>query len=320
MPWFKIDDSAHSHPKFIRAGNAALGLWLRCGAYSAQHLLEGRVPKSIVKAFGTPAQVKKLIEAGLWHAPDHDCSRCPQPASGDYLMHDFFEGGRNSTKAQVEAARKGAADRQAKSRARGADTKRIVNGARNETLRDSNGAQSEPYFQGSTAGQGGLSQRDAMEGVTPSHAMPFKSLQAGRPEGVPQQGVQTPDWAQPLIDKLDSKGIRVSWARLSNFQLLGIQELINKRGIDSLVATAVSRWNPRDPIKFASLLLTIWLEYPDATPGSQQRSSRPTDLPNWCKDPDCDEQSRTHEVEDDRGLRTLQRCPDCHPASKGHAA
>lgn len=34
MPWFVVDDSAHSHPKFIKAGNAAVGLWMRCGSDS----------------------------------------------------------------------------------------------------------------------------------------------------------------------------------------------------------------------------------------------------------------------------------------------
>ena len=62
MPWFKIDDSSHSHPKFVRAGNAALGLWVRCGAYSAQHLTEGHVPAEIVRVYGSPAQAAKLVK------------------------------------------------------------------------------------------------------------------------------------------------------------------------------------------------------------------------------------------------------------------
>ena len=35
MPWFIVDDSAHSHPKLIKAGNSAVGLWMRCGSYAA---------------------------------------------------------------------------------------------------------------------------------------------------------------------------------------------------------------------------------------------------------------------------------------------
>lgn len=184
MPWFKIDDSSYSHPKFRRAGNAALGLWVRCGAYSAQHLLEGHVPGDIAKDFGTPPQAQKLVSAGLWHKAGHDCPRCPQPAADGYFIHDFFEGGRNSTRAQVEASRQAAAERQAKSRANAAAgsgktkalSNRTPNGVRNEVQMgsetDPKRARNDTHFDDSAAGQSYLSQRDAMEGVTPSHAMP----------------------------------------------------------------------------------------------------------------------------------------------------
>ena len=65
---------------------------------------------------GTPAQVRKLLEAGLWHDAGHGCKRCSQPVDG-YMIHDFFEGGRNTTRAQHEANKQGAAERAAKSRA-----------------------------------------------------------------------------------------------------------------------------------------------------------------------------------------------------------
>jgi hypothetical protein len=194
MPWFKIDDSAYSHPKFVRAGNAALGLWLRCGAYSAQHLLEGHVPGFIAKAFGTDPQARKLVVVGLWHDFGHTCPRCPDAAAdGDYYMHDFFENGRNATRAQVEAARQHATDRQAKSRAAAAGappkqkapSNRPANGVRNEgqsgfetnNIHHAIGGQ----FSDSSAGQDDLSQRDAIEGVTPSHAAP--RLTAVLPDG-----------------------------------------------------------------------------------------------------------------------------------------
>ncbi|GAA3032636.1 hypothetical protein GCM10020000_07090 [Streptomyces olivoverticillatus] len=150
--------------------------------------------------------------------------------------------------------------------------------------------------------------------------MPLKkACRQGGPEQAPQ-AVQIPDWAQPLIDALGRRNISVSWARLSSMQWIAIQELIKKRGVDRLAAVAASRWNPRDPIKFASLLLTIWLEHPDPSTGSQSPSPAPAALPDWCKHPDCDEISRTRETEDDRGIRSLTRCPDCHPDRKGRAA
>lgn len=330
MTWFKIDDSAHSHPKFIRAGNAALGLWLRCGAYSAQHLLEGHVPGFIAKSFGSPAQAQKLIKVGLWHGAEHDCTRCPQPADGDYIIHDFFEGGRNSTRVQVETARQAAADRQARARVRASanatidnvehtrDENRHVNGVRNaptlgsETPRKVE--QPAPQFSHSAAGQGGPSRRDAINGVTTSHTKPSHTTTAGRQEA--PLGVRVPPWAQPLIDALADRKINVSWARLGDMQWIAIQELINSRGVDALASIAATRWNPRDPVKFASLLLTIWLEYPSTTPAAERSTEATRDLPPWCEDPDCHPDSRLREIEDTDGLPMLAPCPNCHPQGR----
>src|SRR3954470_3028448 len=91
MPWFRIDDKAHSHPKLIKAGNAALGLWLRCGAYAAQHLTDGIVPGVVAELYGTKPQATKLVKAGLWHEHGHSCRHgCPDPAPGDYLFPHFL--------------------------------------------------------------------------------------------------------------------------------------------------------------------------------------------------------------------------------------
>ena len=117
MPWFRIDDKAHSHPKLIKAGNAALGLWLRCGSYAAQHLTDGIVPGVVAELYGTKPQAAKLVKAGLWHEHGHGCpDGCPDPVPGDYVFHDFLEDGRNTSRARAEAERKKARDRQSKHR------------------------------------------------------------------------------------------------------------------------------------------------------------------------------------------------------------
>lgn len=121
MTWFKVDDTAHSHPKILRAGNAAVGLWMRCGAYSAMHLTDGIVPGAIASMYGTPPQARKLVAVGLWHQEGHTCPRCPQPASGDYVMHDFttyqprreeVQEGREKAAAKKRRQREEAANRQ----------------------------------------------------------------------------------------------------------------------------------------------------------------------------------------------------------------
>lgn len=118
MPWFNVDDSAHSHPKMIKAGNAAVGLWMRCGSYVAQHLTDGIVPGLVAAMYGTAPQIKKLTAVGLWHATGHDCPSCPQPPAGDYCMHDYARNG-NPTRAEVERRRAKAADKKRKQRASG---------------------------------------------------------------------------------------------------------------------------------------------------------------------------------------------------------
>ncbi|MFJ3587500.1 hypothetical protein ACIQUY_29410 [Streptomyces sp. NPDC090231] len=116
MPFFVVDDGAHSHPKMMRATNAAVGLWVRVGSYVAQHLTDGHVPGVVAKSYGSAPQVKKLLAVGLWHEHGHDCPRCPPVRTGDYYMHDYRESG-NPSRAEVLARRKRAADKKAKQRA-----------------------------------------------------------------------------------------------------------------------------------------------------------------------------------------------------------
>lgn len=72
IPWFYVDDAfADSKPvmKLDRAlRNEAIGLWVRCGAWSAKEETDGRVPLETVRQFGgTPRLIRALHDqAGLW--------------------------------------------------------------------------------------------------------------------------------------------------------------------------------------------------------------------------------------------------------------
>ncbi|WP_128977255.1 mucin-2 [Streptomyces roseicoloratus] len=256
MPWFKIDDASHSHPKFVAAGNAAIGLFVRCGAYSAQHLTEGIVPGVIAQLYGTAPQAAKLVKVGLWHGAKHSCSRCPQPAAGDYVVHDFFEGGRNATRAQVEASRKGAAERAAKSRAArkrpGIDdeTKNIHRAIGNESEPNRDG--NEPHFSDSAAGQGHLSHRTGLPGVTltqatstPSQVLPSEVP----PPPTPSVNHSTEVVAassgrgevEPLIQAMEHRGMRVSWT-FSSEQWLELRDAVRRVGVAALVDHAERAW------------------------------------------------------------------------------
>jgi hypothetical protein len=80
MVWFKVDDAFDDHPKALAAGNAAIGLWTRCGAYSSRYLLEGFVPAEVARIKGTKAEIARLVTVGLWREVD-----------GGYQMHDFLD-------------------------------------------------------------------------------------------------------------------------------------------------------------------------------------------------------------------------------------
>lgn len=80
--WFKVDDAFWAHPKVIQAGNAAAGLWVRCGSYAAQHMTDGFIAASIVRQLGSPGLARRLVDAGLWVAVDEPCG---------YLMHDWAD-------------------------------------------------------------------------------------------------------------------------------------------------------------------------------------------------------------------------------------
>jgi hypothetical protein len=279
MPWFKIDDSAYSHPKFRRAGNAALGLWLRCGAYSAQHLLEGRVPKDIAKDFGTAPQAAKLVAVGLWHEHGHDCPRCPAVADGDYLIHDFFEGGRNSTRAQVEASRKAATERQAKARAAAAEAakapksepkvgaNRTANGSRMASESNANRTPPGTRFQDSTAGQATMSQRDGLNGVTPSHAMPHQTavLPNGSTACLPDAEPSPYDTLADLKRALGAAGLTgFAW----NLQASAIERVRQARervGVPAMVTFAVNSAQRYGIPVYASAWVDGWASLEAAT-------------------------------------------------------
>ena len=286
MPWFKIDDSAHSHPKMIRAGNAALGLWLRCGAYSAQHLLEGIVPGGIAKIYGTAPQAAKLVKVGLWHAAGHDCPRCPQPADGDYVVHDFFEGGRNSTRAQVEASRKRATERQARSRAKAAEEKSAddsssirerfedESSANRERFEDESSANRErfdPHFSDSAAGQDGSSHRDAMDSVTPPQAKPSPPSPTEKEEKTASyaregSSPEIPEASRPLVAALQGAQLFVGW-ELQPAEWFLIEALIRRCGIPALVASARASWQgARAQPRSARYFLPAWRALPDSAP------------------------------------------------------
>ncbi|MET9601114.1 mucin-2 [Streptomyces sp. NPDC006459] len=272
MAWFKIDDSSHMHPKIVKAGNAALGLWVRAGAYSAQHLTEGTVPAVVARQYGTAPQARKLVAVGLWHEHGHTCPRCPQPPVGDFMVHDFFEGGRNSTRAQVEANRSAAAERKAKSRTR--NEARIggesaADRARNERGSAPNRERNAPRFQEESAGHEGLSHRDTVDSVTGPQAStkPYTSTSYGsRGEQASPDGPRIAEPVRPLVDAMSAAGMVVSW-ELSSAEWLLLHALIERCGVQVLVDHAGGAWQAaRTRPRSARYFVSGWRSLPTPPP------------------------------------------------------
>jgi len=106
MAWFRIDDNFHQHPKVMRAGNAAVGLWVRCGAYSSSYLTDGHVQTEVATAMGSRREVDALLAAKLW-----------VPNGDGFVMPDYLD--YNPSAEQVRAERAAARERQAKRRRNG---------------------------------------------------------------------------------------------------------------------------------------------------------------------------------------------------------
>lgn len=92
MPWFKVDDGMHSHPKTVIAGTPAIGLWVRCGSWSSDQLTDGFVPAGIALMYGTRPMIRQLLASGLW-----------TEVEGGYQFHDW--GDRNPMRETVEIIR-----------------------------------------------------------------------------------------------------------------------------------------------------------------------------------------------------------------------
>lgn len=108
MPWFKVDDTFHSHPKARRAGLDAVGLWSVAGAYSMNYKTDGFIADWYVQSWPSGRKLAgRLVAADLWEPTEKDGEK-------GWLFHDW-EHFQPST-AEIEADREFARERQRKRR------------------------------------------------------------------------------------------------------------------------------------------------------------------------------------------------------------
>jgi hypothetical protein len=63
---FRIDDGFALHPVVIEAGNAAIGLWLRAGVWSAANNTNGLIPAPVALRLGSRQSCYRLIDVGMF--------------------------------------------------------------------------------------------------------------------------------------------------------------------------------------------------------------------------------------------------------------
>lgn len=200
MPWFKVDDGFHGHPKVMMLSPSAIGLWLLAGTWSAQYLTDGLVPAGMVRRFGgTPEDAADLVNASLWHEAD----------SG-YQFHEWAE--YQPLKSDVEAERAASRERMRAVRAKrkgvaaevvqenaddGAGDVRPNNGERSGDVRANKSERADVVRSGSVEVR-----------VTPTQPSPSPSPSLSDEREVPSSAVAVatprPD-VEALLDLLESE-------------------------------------------------------------------------------------------------------------------
>ncbi len=101
MPWAKVDDKLHAHPKAMKAGLEALGLHLLAMSHCAAFPEDGHVASEFVEQkAGKRAKTlaDRLVGAGLW-----------EENGNGWLIHDWLHYNPSREQAHALAAARAAA-------------------------------------------------------------------------------------------------------------------------------------------------------------------------------------------------------------------
>lgn len=112
MPWARLDDKFHHHPKVLKAGPLASWLFI-CGlCYCSEYLTDGFIEQSalsVLAALPNPQDLAAtLVEVGLW-----------EPVDGGYRVHDYLV--YNPSAAKVKEEREAARERMRQARGIGGE-------------------------------------------------------------------------------------------------------------------------------------------------------------------------------------------------------
>lgn len=131
MPWFKVDDKFHSHPKVMELSTGAVGLWALAGAWCADYLTDGSVRRGQIRRLGgSESEAEELVSSGLWIATDEG-----------YAFRDWHD--YQPTREAVEAEREASRERQRKLREKRENKKGVTASSQRDTSVTPTGVQEE---------------------------------------------------------------------------------------------------------------------------------------------------------------------------------
>ncbi|MFD2081560.1 hypothetical protein SAMN05421678_106260 [Actinopolymorpha cephalotaxi] len=342
MPWFRVCDTFAFNDKTVAAGNAAIGLWVRAGSWSAQNLTDGLVPKHMVTALGgTTAQARKLVDVGLWETTDDG-----------YRFIDWDDA--QPTRQEVQQDRAAARDRMRRTRSASRRSPRTRPDHREEVRPNNtepNDRAKPSHDTNSNQEAAGTADETTMPPSEPASprvralcavdvrpnssrtSQPVRStLTRPSPTSSPSpppaaptdkhHGGGGPTRVDELMGIADSIGKRAGVEVAAVIEALGPHWRIGQRAVERLtpgIHSALDAGWTKDDLANHLRASPEGVRSPFAV-----LSARLADLPRppavhsglslWCGQ--CDEATRMRETEDHRPYR----CPACHPARLGNDA
>jgi hypothetical protein len=169
MPWAKLDENFHSHPKSYMIGLDGCGLFAKCLSYCAHYLTDGFVPEEWVYAQvpatrrcrDTNGVVEKLIAAHML-----------RPVEGGFVIDDYLD--HNPSREQYEAHKADVSSKRREAGRRGGQANRKQTPKQNASKTEAN---------------------DQANGVAKSKPVPVPTTEVGV---VPQQQQVAPEAAAAL--------------------------------------------------------------------------------------------------------------------------
>lgn len=131
MTWARLDDHFPDHPKVAPLSDAAFRLHVAGICHAARLLTDGLLAEADVPRLVRnyrPKALKELLEE-VWHGPNHECPRCPQPAPGYLLIHDYTVS--NPSRQRVAEERQATAERKRRWQTRNASENAVPDAAKN---------------------------------------------------------------------------------------------------------------------------------------------------------------------------------------------